>query len=72
MSATLVGLTGERVVDHAKQLLPRDIADALGDPPAVPEGIGDLSVALAPERVVQRLPDLRPRTQRTLPDRICI
>ena len=49
-------------------LLLRHVAQALGEVPAMPEGIGELAVALAPERLGEVVPDrgarLRPRAPR--------
>jgi hypothetical protein len=51
-------------------LLTRDVAQVLCKAPAVAEGIGDLTVALAPENVLEWLSDLRAGVDRAFPDRI--
>src|SRR5439155_27260411 len=48
---------------------PWDVAHALRESPAGAEGIGDLSVPLAPEGVGERLPYLAARVDRSLPER---
>src|SRR5215218_617513 len=43
--------TAERLGRGADNLLCRDVAHVLSDPPAVTEGVGDLPVAVSPERI---------------------
>jgi hypothetical protein len=43
----------------------RHVADALGEVPAVAEGIGELSVALAPERIGELVADLGAGAERS-------
>jgi hypothetical protein len=56
--------------DGFLNLLSRDVAQVLCKAPAVPEGVGDLTVALAPENVLERLPYLRAGVDRAFPERI--
>ena len=51
-------------------LLTRDVAQVLCKAPAVAEGVGDLTVALAPENVLEWLSHLRACVDRAFPDRI--
>jgi pimeloyl-ACP methyl ester carboxylesterase len=51
-------------------LLLRHVAQALGEVPSVPEGIGELAVALAPEGLAQVVPDRGARLHRARPGRV--
>jgi hypothetical protein len=60
--------SGEQLGHRALELLARDVADVLGEPPAMAERVGDLPVALAPEGVGQRLAHLGTGVDCALPD----
>src|SRR4051794_41882395 len=51
-------------------LVGRNVADVLGEVPAVAEGVGDLAVAVAPEHVAERVAHLAAGVGRALPERI--
>src|SRR5215210_3150119 len=55
---------------RAHDLLVRDVAQVLGEPPAVTEGVGELSMAVAPELIPQRVQHLGTRVHRAPPERI--
>src|SRR5438093_156587 len=62
---------GVTLAEHRRcglsDLLTRDIAHVLREAPPVAEGVGDLTVALAPEGVLAWLPDLRAGVDRPFP-----
>src|SRR5215208_1918406 len=64
--------TAERLGRGAGDLLCRDVAHVLSDPPAVTEGVGDLPVAVSPERIPERVQHFCARSYRTFPEGIHI
>jgi hypothetical protein len=48
----------------------RNVAQVLREAPTVAERVGDLTVALAPKNVLERLPDLCAGVDRAFPQRI--
>src|SRR4029453_13616879 len=52
------------------KLVERDFPQGLCEAPAGAEGVGDLTVALAPESVLERLPDMRAGIDRAVPQRV--
>src|SRR6476659_5161401 len=62
------GLPGEHLGHGPLELLAGDVANVLGEPPAMAERVGDLPVAPAPEGLGQWLSHLGAAVERALPD----
>jgi hypothetical protein len=61
-------LTAERLGCGADDLLGRDVALVLGEPPAMAEGVGDLPLPVSPERIPKRVQHLGTRSYRAFPE----
>jgi hypothetical protein len=68
--AAVTSATAKSVRCCGDDLVVGDVADPLGDIPAVTERVGELSVALAPERVCKLVAGLCSSVKRTRPDSV--
>ena len=62
--------TAECLSGRLDDLVVGDVANVLGQAPAVPEGVDDLAVALAPEGVLERGVDVGAGVERALPEHV--
>jgi hypothetical protein len=67
-----MSLTAERLGRGADDLLGRNVAHVLSEPPAVTEGVCDLPVSVSPERIPERVQNFRSSSYRTFPEAIHI
>src|SRR5215217_5008037 len=67
-----MSLTAERLGRGADDLLCRDVAHVLSEPPAVTEGVCDLPMPVSPERIPERVQHLCARSDGPFPEGIHI